>query len=104
MSVRQVVDYCPTLKQVIGPHSKLQDAIVRGIKSKWKQLVFYNFDTPMTKDLLFSLIKKLEESNVRVRAVVSDMGNHTLQKELHLKVENSFSNPFDCSRITQISF
>ena len=38
------------------PKSKVQCVITRGMANSWKQLVYYNFDCHMTKEILFDLI------------------------------------------------
>ncbi|KAJ8890587.1 hypothetical protein PR048_010096, partial [Dryococelus australis] len=70
----------------------------RGFTSKWKQQIFYDFNTKVTRVLLFRVIKKLEGRGFIVVAVVSGMGgsNQGLWKSLSILVGNvSFSNPPD---------
>lgn len=79
-----------------APKSKLQCAMLRGLASPWKQLVYYNFDTDMTKDILFDIIVQVEEAGFLVVAMVSDMGpaNVKLWRSLSVDINNtSFLNP-----------
>ena len=45
MSIKKCVVYSHTLKQVYGPHSKIQKVIlvvmVRRIFSQWKQIIYF---------------------------------------------------------------
>lgn len=45
-----------------------------GLFAKWKQPLYYNYDTPMTQELLFEIIKQLYVCGFNVVAIVSDMG------------------------------
>ena len=74
MSIKKLYTYSCANKQVYEPASKVMVVIVRGILAPWKQLIYFEFDQPMTKALLFHLIVKCEESNIRIRAVTSDQG------------------------------
>lgn len=64
--------------------------MARGISSKWKQPIFVDFDTKMTKTILFDIIDKLNEIGFRVICCVSDCGggNVGLWKELEVNYEN----------------
>ena len=59
-------------------------------------LVYYNFDTKVTKGLLFEVIMKIESVGFPVVAMVCDMGptNITLWNSLNIGIKNySFKNP-----------
>ena len=75
MSIKKMFTYSRANKQVYEPASKVMVVIVRGILAPWKQLIYFDFDQPMSKSLLFHLIVKCENSNIRIRAVTSDQGN-----------------------------
>lgn len=78
------------------PKQRLQCAMLRGLTSPWKQLVYYNFDTHMTKDILEEIIIKVEEAGLIVVAMVSDMGSSNLKllRTLGVNIERtSFKNP-----------
>ena len=40
----------------------------------WSQVVYYNFDESMTKKSLINIIKKVEESGLRIRYLTCDQG------------------------------
>ena len=48
--------------------------IVRGLFDKWSQLVYYDFDTPVTKDIFLKVLDELYKAGFTVVAVVSDLG------------------------------
>ena len=48
--------------------------MVRGLCSKWKQPLFYQFDAAMTHEKLAGVITRIEQLGLRVVAAVSDMG------------------------------
>ena len=92
MNIQKGFEYCPRLRKVYGSHKKIQVAQVRGLTHAWKQPVYANFDKTMNKELLFSLIQALENKGVWIWAIVFDMGNTQLIKELELS-PNCFSFP-----------
>lgn len=67
-----------------------------GLFCEWKQPIFYEYDTSMTKQLLFDIIYKLHNCGFDVVAIVSDMGpsNMGLWKSLEISILNtSFKHP-----------
>ncbi len=56
------------------PFSNVQVVMARSLTAKWKQPIFYEFDTPMTGNLLKKIITAPEEKNIHVVGVISDMG------------------------------
>ena len=98
MSIKKVFQYSPALQQVFGPCSKVLVVILKGVVSSWKQPVFFAFDTPMTKTLLFDMITKFQSYNVSIRGIACDMGNPKLFAELSLRKINKFRNPCDDSK------
>ena len=60
--------------EVIGPHKNMHCVMARGLFSKWKQLVFVDFDVQMTLAILTDIISLLHFSGYRVVACVSDCG------------------------------
>lgn len=50
----------------------------------WKEQVYYNFDQPMTKSILFEVIGPFYKNGYTVVAITSDMGatNRSLWKNL----------------------
>ncbi|KAJ8865689.1 hypothetical protein PR048_033209 [Dryococelus australis] len=78
--------YDQTADQIPRPCKNVQVIMARGLASKWKRPIFYDFDTEVTRDLLFHVIKKLEQRGFIV-AIVCDMGgsNQGLRKGLRGK-------------------
>ena len=70
--------------------------IWKGLVSDWKQPIFYDFDTKVTKELLYYIIEKLYSIGFNVLSMVSDMGssNVGLWKSLDVSTEKtSFEHP-----------
>jgi len=65
--------------------------MARGLIAKWKQSIFYAYDTPMTNSVLEEIISKLHYSGYSVVSVTSDMctGNVGLWKSMAITHENS---------------
>lgn len=63
---------------------------------QWKQLLFYDFDTSMTNDILFNIISKMHDVGFEIVTIVSDMRltNIGLWKALGITLFSSrFNNP-----------
>ena len=58
--------------------------VAGGLITHWKMPVFFAADTPMTIELLWSIVKELEDRGFRVRGVTFDLGNKRFQKEFGL--------------------
>ncbi|XP_029341258.1 uncharacterized protein LOC103311969 [Acyrthosiphon pisum] len=61
-------------EKVYGPHKCVQTLVARGLIGNWKQPIYYNYDTPMNKDILLKIIEELYKVGYDVVATVSDMG------------------------------
>lgn len=88
-------------ERIFGPYNHAQVVMARGLTGKWKQPVYYDFDKPMSKTLLFEIIESIEISGFKVIAITSDLGgeNRSVWKQLRISPTNtSFQNPFDGSR------
>lgn len=59
---------------VIGPHKKCQIFVARGLFSKWKQPIYYQFDQKVTTEILFDILRKLYNSGYRVVGMTCDLG------------------------------
>jgi hypothetical protein len=59
----------------MGPHRQAQVALIRGLLFPYKQVVYADFDVSMKKDLLFEIIRHLDNLKFKVVAIVSDMGS-----------------------------
>ncbi|CAL8074647.1 unnamed protein product [Orchesella dallaii] len=89
------------LNDNIVSHSKVQLLMARGIYENWKQPLYYDFDTPMTPELLEKIIISLESAGFPVLSVTSDLGgeNRSIWKHYGISTSKSwFENPHDKSR------
>ncbi len=81
-------------ERVYGPHGNAQVAMVRGIFKNFVQPIFYDFDQAMTKELLFSIMERLDAIGICTQGIVSDLGvtNQKLWRDLGIQPgANSFS-------------
>ena len=88
------------------PKRKVQCVMIRGMVGAWKQLIYYDFDTNMTKKILFELILKVENAGYPVVAIVSDLGpsNISLWNKLGIGWDkSSFTNPANSEREVYVS-
>jgi len=88
-------------QDMIISHGKAQAVMIRGLVSNWKQPIFYEFDTPMTKGILLDLVIKMEAIGFKVHSTTSDFGadNQSLWKSMGIDDHStSFCNPADNSR------
>jgi len=78
-------------QKIYGPHKTSQFVMARGLIGNWRQPIFYDFDQPMTKEILFEIITLLQEIGYTVVAVTSDLGptNVRLWKSMNIGVEIS---------------
>jgi hypothetical protein len=74
MSVSSVVEKDALNDEILGPHKHMHCVMARGLFSKWKQLVYVDFDVQMTRETLEDLMKSLYDVNYQVVACVSDCG------------------------------
>ena len=96
MTLRNEISYCQRYEKIYKGAKQIQVVMVRGLKQNWKQPVFFDFDTAVTKDLLFNIIKELHKINLIVCGISSDMGstNKSLWNELGISVDKTyFENP-----------
>jgi hypothetical protein len=99
MSIKNCYEYHHGQDKVYGPHKKLQLVVLRGLFHKWKLQVFYAFDTPMNKKLLFELITEIEKHKAIIRGASADLGNHTVLSQLGLtKDQPWFQHPTNSTR------
>jgi hypothetical protein len=99
MTVENCYEYHHGQDKVYGPHTKVQIGILRGLIHKWKIPIFYAFDTPMTKSILFDIIQQAESHKANIRGIACDLGNQKLFAELEFSEERHwFANPSDTTR------
>lgn len=86
MKIMESYEYFINDDVVKEPAKYVQVIVARGIVKSWKQPIFFQYDCPVTINILFDLIQALEKQNFPVVAIVSDMGptNRKLWKELQV--------------------
>ena len=86
--------YSERHKERLPRAKKAMCAMIRGLGKGFKELIYYDFDQPMTADLLRQLIVMVEGSGARVRSICMDMGNQKLQSALKVHELNmKFPHP-----------
>lgn len=82
------------------PKDKVQVFMLTGLVGNWKQPVYYNYDTPYSKELLLDVIQETEKAGYPVVAIVHDLGptNIRMWKDFNIDpvaaYNSSFKNPF----------
>jgi hypothetical protein len=82
--------------------SQAQTFMIRGLFAKWKTIVYYNYDTAATKDLICRIITFAENYGIRILGVVCDMGPSNVKARKELGVSPSataFTNPANSSEV-----
>ena len=80
MDLKSVWSYNKRLRETFPPCKKLLVVMVRGLVQPFKQIVYFQGDQMMTKNLLMELIGKIEETGVKTRIISCDMGNQKVLK------------------------
>ena len=90
-----------SVEQAIGLHKTVQVGMVRGLFDKWKQIIFYGYDRPLTQDIVNNIISELYEAGYLVVAIVTDLGptNTKVFKNMNIGIKNNqksfFIHPSD---------
>ena len=99
MDILESIQYHTRNKCVYGPAKKVQMVMVRGLISKWKQVIYINFNQNMTKELFLQIVSKCEKVGIQIHAAAFDMGNHTFISQFKiLQNVNFIPNPADPAR------
>ncbi|SPP81854.1 blast:Transposable element P transposase [Drosophila guanche] len=80
------------------PENYVQVAMVQGLKTPWKQPIYFDYNISMTAEILNELIRKIYTAGYTVVAVVCDVGptNYKLWSALRISPEKSwFPHPVD---------
>lgn len=90
------IDIDKKCEVVLGPHKTCQTVMVRGLVANWKQPIYYQFDQPITEEILENIIAELYSAKYIVVGVVSDMGigNMKLWSKLNVGIDDTKSNFF----------
>lgn len=96
MHLSQRVGFDQKREEVVGPHKAVQVIGIRGLLSKWQQIIYYAYDQVITVDILKDVICKLGKSGYDVVSIVNDTvpGNIALWKQLGITVEKTYIKNF----------
>lgn len=75
--------------------------MLRGLTAPWRQIIYYNFDTDMTRDILNDLILIVEADGFIATAMVNDLATTNVRLWNFLGLDISiicFTNPADSTR------
>lgn len=78
MKITSTLEYDTLHDQVMGPYNQMQVIMARGLAAPWKQPVMIDFDTKMTKSILFNIIEELDMIGYKVICCVCDCGGGNL--------------------------
>lgn len=90
-------------EQVIGPHKTCQVGMARSLFDKWKQVIYYKADQPLTPHIVEDVISNLYDAGFTVVAITTDLGpsNSKIWTQLNIGINNSqncfFLHPKDQS-------
>lgn len=62
-------------QQIYGSCKTCQFVMTRGLFKKWKQPVYYNYDEPISREILFAVLQHLYRTGYIVVAITCDMGS-----------------------------
>ena len=101
MSTSSRIQYDPGRDLVYGPSKNMCVFMARGLFANWKQVVYFDYDVVLTKDLLYSVVGAVESAGYEILALVSDMGamNRKLWSELGVSSDApALAHPMDSNR------
>ena len=78
IDIQPTSNYSQHLKERLPRAKKAMVVMVRGLKTPFKEIIFFDFDRGMDLKLLEELIIEIEKAGGAVRAVTLDMGNRSL--------------------------
>lgn len=102
VKIQKSFDYDKKTDTTLGASNYVQVVMARGICGNWKQPIFYDYDCKLTKELLFEIIKKIENVGYPVYAINSDLGgsNRGLWSDLNISENQTwFKNPVNNKNI-----
>lgn len=82
-------------QKTVGPHSYCEVVMARGLFQKWKQPIFYDYDTAITEEILCDIITQLYANGYTVVAVTCNLGPRNKQVWKSLNVD--LNEPEKCS-------
>ena len=94
--LKKDLSYDSTEDKFIGPHSRANVMLLRGLFKNYKIPIWYKFDHVLSSDELIEIIKKVESAGYHVVAVTADMAkeNQKCAKDLGVTQNDPrFENP-----------
>lgn len=106
ISTVELFEYDDRQDCVWGPHKYICAVVARGLYSDWAQLVYLNFDVPVNKQNLNSVIESLHKIGFPVAACSSTFdGTNDLWEELGVShAKNHFLHPITNEQIFAFYF
>ena len=86
MDLQSVTGYSQHLQERLPQSKKVQVVMVRGLKSGFKEVIYYDFDQNMDIQLLSGLISQIEAVGGAVRSITLDMGNRTILSQCKVNI------------------
>ena len=74
MKVKFLYEFDKKKSQIRPPVNFVFVVMARGLFSNWKQPIYFNYDCPPTKDIVFKIMDKLREFDYTVISITSDLG------------------------------
>lgn len=105
MKCREEWAYDRKRDMILQPKRMIQVVMVRGIRGRWKQSIFYNNDFKMDTDTLLYIIFELYKIGFVVVAAVSDLGpdNQTLWKSMGISPQTPyFKHPSEDEKVVYV--
>ena len=96
MKIRETYAYDKVNDATLKPYKNVQVIMMRGLVSSWKQPIYFDFDQRMTQEILFKVVKFIEDAGFYVCSIVSDLGggNRGLYRDLAVDEKKPwFLNP-----------
>lgn len=92
MKIQKSYEYDQNSDTLLAPANYVQVIMARGLFENWKQPVYYNYDTKLSKIILNNIIEKLHLIQYDVVAIVTDLGggNRGLWNEMGISEGQPF--------------
>ena len=105
MKIEKTYEYDFNSQCVLRPTNQMTVIYARGVIEKWKQPIYVDFDKPVTKKILFDIVKKFCDIDFQVVALVSvcHPSNRGLWRSCGVDINNLnepyFTTPFSDQKI-----
>lgn len=100
--ISQKMEIDKSKEQVVGSHKTVQVGMVRGLFDKWKQTIFYDYDKPLTTDIVNNIISVLYDADYIVVAFTCDLSptNGKVLKDMNVGIGSSQNSyfPHPCNK------